>query len=293
MSWKERAGRRGSPTLRLADDPGEEDRVRLCLFRNRHEAETAHLRGTRALFALHFRKELKHLKKQTALTGDLKNWAGYFGGERPVEQALRERAMHKLLSGPVRTEREFKSRIEAASRTILLKGAEAVQEIAPAFKAYAEMRQWLARLEQSNRSAKAASEFIGEIRREMDRLLPPTFIAEYDNERLAHVPRYLKALRIRAERGILHLEKDREKAAEVKAYDERLRKVKAGLTPEATPEKRKAVAEFGWMLEEFRVAVFAQEVRTAFPVSVKRLDEKLRRLDSDEFKSKAFGAICR
>ncbi|MBM4314856.1 MAG: DUF3418 domain-containing protein, partial [Deltaproteobacteria bacterium] len=39
-----------------------------------------------------------------------------------------------------------------------------------------------------------------------------------------------------------------------------------------TEAKRQALEEFGWLIEEYKVSLFAQELKTAVPVSRKRLD---------------------
>ena len=51
------------------------------------------------------------------------------------------------------------------------------------------------------------------------------------------------------------------------------------LSPAATDEKRRAVEEYFWMLEEYKVSVFAQELKTAIPISAKRLKDKLRQIE--------------
>jgi ATP-dependent helicase HrpA len=47
----------------------------------------------------------------------------------------------------------------------------------------------------------------------------------------------------------------------------------------ASQEKRQAVEAYGWMVEEFKVSLFAQELKTPFPVSAKRLEEKRKEID--------------
>jgi len=41
-----------------------------------------------------------------------------------------------------------------------------------------------------------------------------------------------------------------------------------------------ALNHFRWMLEEFRVSQFAQTLGTAFPVSEKRLDKQLKKIEA-------------
>ncbi len=94
------------------------------------------------------------------------------------------------------------------------------------------------------------------------RLVPPDFLARTPHERLPHLVRYLKAVLVRAERAALHPAKDAEKARQLAPF----------LKADAPPENREA---FRWLLEEFRVSIFAQELGTAAPVSAKRLEALL------------------
>ncbi len=47
------------------------------------------------------------------------------------------------------------------------------------------------------------------------------------------------------------------------------------LPPYASEEKRQALAEFVWMIEEYKVSLFAQELKTAIPVSRKRIEARM------------------
>jgi len=114
---------------------------------------------------------------------------------------------------------------------------------------------------------------------EMGALVPQDFLERYDMAHLAHVPRYLRALEIRAERGAYNPDKDREKEAHVTPLKAVLVRNLSHITSGASPEKRRAFEEFFWMVEEYKISVFAQELKTAIPVSAKRLDEKMRELE--------------
>ncbi len=50
------------------------------------------------------------------------------------------------------------------------------------------------------------------------------------------------------------------------------------LRPGASPEKKAAVEEYFWLIEEYKVSLFAQELKTAVPVSKKRLEKKLKEI---------------
>jgi ATP-dependent helicase HrpA len=92
-------------------------------------------------------------------------------------------------------------------------------------------------------------------------------------------PRYLKALQIRADRGLLNREKDRRREEELRPFIERLTELSKNLPAFVSAEKKQALAELSQMIEEFRVSLFAQELKTAFPVSARRLEEKLNEID--------------
>ncbi|MCC6235032.1 MAG: ATP-dependent RNA helicase HrpA [Verrucomicrobiales bacterium] len=110
---------------------------------------------------------------------------------------------------------------------------------------------------------------------EVRALVPPRFLEKYSAARLKQLPRYLKAVLVRAERASGNAQRDRERAAQLMPY----LKMLATFTAEpASAERSQAVEEFRWMLEEYRVSLFAQELGTAMPVSPKRLDEVAQRL---------------
>ena len=111
---------------------------------------------------------------------------------------------------------------------------------------------------------------------ELDALLPRYFLAEISFAQLAHLPRYLKALATRMERAKLNPAKDKERAALLAPYLARLDSLREN--PPKSSEAQPQLAEFRWLVEEYKVSVFAQELGTATPVSPKRLDEKLRQL---------------
>ncbi|MEY2788760.1 MAG: ATP-dependent helicase HrpA, partial [Verrucomicrobiota bacterium] len=111
---------------------------------------------------------------------------------------------------------------------------------------------------------------------ELAALMPPAFLDGVELETLRHLPRYLKALTLRAERAANNPVKDTERAKAVAPYQAALARLRA--TPPAIPDAARRVDGFRWLLEEFKVSLFAQELGTAVPVSPKRLDESLATL---------------
>ena len=110
---------------------------------------------------------------------------------------------------------------------------------------------------------------------QLEALLPPRFLATIACAQLAHLPRYLKALLIRLERAALNPVKDQERARQLAPYLEALKKL-AVAPPSASA--RPQLEEFRWMVEEFKVSLFAQELGTAFPISAQRLAQQLQKI---------------
>jgi ATP-dependent helicase HrpA len=110
------------------------------------------------------------------------------------------------------------------------------------------------------------------MRDELDALVPRRFLAHTPFDRLPQLPRYLKALLIRAERASLNPVKDAEKVKRIAPYVQAYRSLvsKTGLSPDA----RLKLQEFRWLIEEYKVSCFAQELGTTEPVSPARLSHR-------------------
>lgn len=253
--------------------------VNLRLFKSKQDAERSHIKGVMTLYAIHFRKDLKFLKRQLSLQGDMKKWANYFGGAKYLEDAMYERVIRSLFRCDVRTQEAFLSHAKSTGSKILIKGQEVLNEIEPVLEAYHDTRTILYNLETVNRSSRVATGFLAGLRKDLDRLMPKEFPELYESERLKHVIRYLGALAIRAERGLLNLEKDRSRAGEIEVFSDKLEGFLNNLPDYTSDEKRRAIDEYRWMIEEYKVSLFAQELKTPYPISRKRLEKKMMEVE--------------
>jgi ATP-dependent helicase HrpA len=108
---------------------------------------------------------------------------------------------------------------------------------------------------------------------ELASLVSSRFLEHIAYDRLTHLPRYLKGLLVRAERAVLNPAKNQERLRQLAPYQDSLRKLQA--QPTRSPEGLRQIESFRWMIEEFKISLFAQEIGTAMPVSPKRLDQQL------------------
>ena len=117
-------------------------------------------------------------------------------------------------------------------------------------------------------------ETLNDIKDQINSLVYPGFLNELNMEELRQYPRYLKAILKRFEKLSGNAHKDRGLRLEIQDLWDNYKKVykKHGASKELT--------EFRWMLEEFRVSLFAQDLGTAYPVSQKRLTKRFNEIKS-------------
>jgi ATP-dependent helicase HrpA len=108
---------------------------------------------------------------------------------------------------------------------------------------------------------------------ELSSLVSSRFLERIDYDRLTHLPRYLKGLLVRAERAVLNPAKNQDRLRQLAPYQAALKKLQ--VQPTRSPDALRQIETFWWMIEEFKISLFAQEIGTAMPVSPKRLDQQL------------------
>ena len=257
------------------ENPGSEKHVNLRLYRRQDKALTVHRQGVAALYALRFAKDIKFLKRRLALPGDKAFMADYFGGAQSLVKQMVDRVVQDLFCKNIRSQKTFDSHAKSTAPKILSTGQELFDGLLPVLSAYHEARSQIHELQQGSRKNSRTASFFQELSAELGRLVPGTFITIYDKQRLGHLTRYIQAAAIRARRAVVDFEKDQSKSKGIVNFTEGLNQLLRELSPRASDEKRRAVEEYFWMLEEYKVSVFAQELKTAIPISAKRLAQKL------------------
>jgi ATP-dependent helicase HrpA len=253
--------------------------VKIRLYRNKREAEVLHKKGVAALYKIHFKNELTYLKKSIGLSGDMKKWADSFGGARSVENAILDKLVHDLFSKNIRSREAFVRHAEDVRSRILPHGQDIMKRCGPLIKSCYDTSAFLQTLRHANRSNEPVLDYLGHLGEEMNQLLPSDFLIRYNSDRLTHVMRYLKAIGIRAERAIAHLDKAMERVKEVNIFSDNLQYMINSGSAGTSEERLKLIEEYRWMIEEYKVSLFAQELKTAFPVSRKRLEKKKQEIE--------------
>jgi ATP-dependent helicase HrpA len=162
------------------------------------------------------------------------------------------------------TQSEFLRRCEEGKTRLSLLAQELCRLTGSLLAEYQALRKKLQAMKNFPQPAR-------EIEEQLAHLLPKNFIAATPSERLQHFPRYLKAVALRLEKLRADPARDARWSAEFNPLwqtwlREDLKQKKQGV---ADPQ----LEQFRWLLEELRVSLYAQELRTPVPVSVKRLQK--------------------
>jgi ATP-dependent helicase HrpA len=255
-----------------------EETVSLRLFTNKAEAEAAHPEGVGQLFRLYFSKDFKFLEKMIVLPPELEAAAWHFGGGKRLCRQIIHRVTADLFFKNIPTQNDFSDHARQMMNRILPTGQGGLADVLPVLESFRDAQSVIAHIETAHKRDPVMGFFAADLRQSLSRLVPENFVEMYDSSLLRHLVRYLKALGIRAERGRLDMEKDMKKAAAVKPFADRYQEMAAGLGAEVSKEKREAVEAFFWAIEEFKVSLFAQELKTPYPVSIKKLNAQVQEI---------------
>jgi ATP-dependent helicase HrpA len=238
--------------------------VEIEVFDEPELAATKHRAGLRRLVALQLRDPLKFLEKNipglTAMAslfmplGSLEDLRGQI-----IEVAL-DRA---FLAEPLPTDaRSFEARMDAGRARLNLIAQEVARQAAVVLTEWAAAQRKL-------KDSKAPKELLDDVHAQLQRLVDKRFLSQTPWAPLQHLPRYLKAVVLRLEKWRSDPARDATRLSELRPLEQRWLRRLAEL--KGAPHAR--MDEYRWLLEELRVSLFAQELRTPQPVSTKRLDK--------------------
>jgi len=297
------------PALQVIDDS-----INLRLFSDRKQSAANHLKGVAALYEINFADKLKQLKKNVVLNAGMKTIAANIGNPKHLEQAIINKVKKDLFLKPWRKQEDFIRHADSLNAEILPYGQQVFLSIELVLKAFDDTLACVQKLMKKNTGNNPVLKFLKNVRTEMQSLVPISFPEFYTFDRMKDLPRYSKALALRAIRGSLNLVAAQKKIQEVLVYSRQLQQMLTeannraiparhapGFTPAATPaatgeiekiirfkddisvdypeDKKMKIEELFWMIEEYKVSLFAQELKTPYPVSPKKLNQLIDEIE--------------
>jgi ATP-dependent helicase HrpA len=231
------------------------DGVTLQVVDSPENARAVHREGVKRLLSLAFRERIRDLEKSLSrdpALGPLKD---------DVIAAALDRTF--LQDSLPMTAKDFAARVaEGKNRFNLI--AQEIMRLAATI--LAEQRDLQKRLVTAAKAFPVAAE---DVKQQLARLLAPHFVSTTPYERLQHFPRYLKGAGLRLDKMRADPPRDARLMAEFAPLHSAWLREYAARSKHG--ELTSEIEQFRWLLEELRVSLFAQELRTPVPVSVKRL----------------------
>ena len=248
----------------------EDNGVALRLLDSPAKAEGALRGGVRRLYMLQARERIKYLEKN--LPGIQEMCLHYAGVgdcaalKADLITAIAEQAFLADRSVP-RSAKQFEELKEAGLTRLIPVANELCAWVAETLALHHALAK---RLKGAVKPAWLKS--LGDIQEQLRHLIYPGFVTATPYGQLRHLSRYLKAVELRLAKLEQHARRDAPLLAQLmplwQAYWRRAEKQRKLGIADPTLE------EYRWLLEELRVSLFAQELKTAVPVSVKRLQRQ-------------------
>ncbi|MEM7708974.1 MAG: ATP-dependent RNA helicase HrpA [Pseudomonadota bacterium] len=240
------------------------DAVGVRVFDGEVEAREHHRYGLRRLLVLSLADRFKYLGRHLALTPE--NYLQYagVGSAKELEHDILYAVSMALVDegeAPPRSEAAFETLAARARSQVVRAGTELSTLVAEVLKRFHQIRHQL-----NDELEKISPSAVADVHQQLEYLIYPGFLTEVTYGRLTHYPRYLDGISLRLERLEKDPLKDRRHLSQISGFwDDYIQRC---AIEDGYPA---ALDEFHWLLEEYRISLFSQPLKTAQPVSAKRL----------------------
>ncbi len=246
------------------------DAVSLRLYADEKSAAAAHAAGVTRLYLLALDRAgcVPFRRKKLPFAAQFYLKAMDYPDEKVTEDIYAGAVREALVRNrpPVRDAAEFERRLKNDRSALAEAQFEITKILSRSFEA-------AARISDALEGGGMPEDTVDSVQTQLAWLLYRGFPRTVPLARLRNYARYLKGAAIRVDRARMNPSGDLSKEARLAPYWILYQDAATGKSK--VKFDAKGLAEFRWMLEEFRVSLFAQELRTAEPVSPKRLDAKL------------------
>jgi ATP-dependent helicase HrpA len=244
------------------------DGFEIALIGDESTAQQTHGDAVLALIKQLLADKQKYLSKQLPLQKACLCYAPY-GTCQDLTQQIIDRALEQLVPEPqaIRKQAEFEQTLERVRSQWVEKGQKVAKQVSEILTAHQKIAKqvkgkvnprWLAS--------------IADIQHQLDGLISKDFVRITPETWLAQLPRYLQGLEKRLEKLDLDPAKDQVAIRQIQplldAYED--------LAQEPAYANAPNLVDFRWMLEELRLSLFAQPMKTLKPVSIQRLEKQLK-----------------
>ncbi|PVY80961.1 ATP-dependent helicase HrpA [Cupriavidus alkaliphilus] len=238
------------------------------VFDDPQEAARIHHLGLRRLFALQLREQVKFIEKNIPGLQQMAMQYMTLGTQEMLREQIVMLALERAcMQAPLpRNDAEFSARKDEGRTRLSLLAQEIARLAGVILAEYAGLPRKLLQ-------AKPFPGAHADMEAQLGRLMGKRFIDETPYTQLVHFPRYLKGIAMRVDKLKGDPARDSQRMQEMAPLVQQWQRAEKQLRTQGRGGEDARLDEFRWMLEELRIALFAQELRTPVPMSVKRLQK--------------------
>ncbi|MDX8390496.1 MAG: ATP-dependent RNA helicase HrpA [Mariprofundaceae bacterium] len=246
----------------------QKNSVSIQLFESRSRAEKEMCSGLLRLFMLSLHQQVKFLRKNiTDLASITLHYAQIAPAEQVQDELITAAFTSIFMSEPLPHDSvSFHNRLDQGRANVVNATQAAAASVCEALQAYTKIQQ---ALNQNTLPVRAPT--VNTIKTQLDQLIYPGFITATPTPRLQHLPRFIQAATIRLEKSGRNTAQEKQYEADINTLWQNYLNRASALQQEDSDFKD--MEEFRWLIEELRVSLFAQTLKTSQPVSVKRLEK--------------------
>ncbi|WP_241295641.1 ATP-dependent RNA helicase HrpA [Burkholderia stabilis] len=232
------------------------------VFDSPEEAARIHRAGLRRLFALQLKEPIKFLEKNLPGLREMAMQYMSLGTQDELRDQLIDTALDRAcLQDPLPDDdASFHARRDEGRSRLNLLAQEIARLVGQILAEYAGLVKKLAQ-------AKPFAQAHADLQQQLAALVGKRFVLDTPYVQLAHFPRYLKGIALRIDKLKADPARDAKQSGDLLPLAQQYQRAVSQRGGVADPR----LTEFRWLLEELRISLFAQELRTPMPVSVKRL----------------------
>lgn len=238
------------------------------VFDDPAEAARIHRLGLRRLFAIQLREPLKYLEKNIPGLSQMAIQFMNLGTQDDLRDQILDATLDRAcLQDPLPTDdASFGARKDESRARLTLLAQEIARLVGAILAEYAQLPRKL-------QIAKPFAAATADIDAQLKTLMHKRFIEATPYAQLQHFPRYLKGIALRIDKLKADPARDTQRMQEMAPLIQQYQRAEKSLRVQGQGGSDPRMEEFRWMLEELRIALFAQELRTPVPMSVKRLQK--------------------
>ena len=247
-----------------------QDSVALEVKDNPWIAEQLSLRGQLRLALLKGREQVKYLNKQLLRGKELALKAAGVGGRAELVTAMIEASFQEAIfkgEGVIRTRQKFETLYEAGIGRVVTIAQNIEQVIATVLEPLHDVQKRLRGLGVAAVYAKP------DIDQQIARLFSRDTIAHLSSTQASQYTRYIRAIDVRLEKLASQVNRDQQHIREIEEFSLRCNESQ-GAEQVLSLELVLMLRDFQWLIEEYRVSLYAQQLKTRVPISSKRLEKR-------------------